>query len=87
MDYHKFCTKDTSVKKRRKFNVGDWWINAIKCGKCGETIRSKDRHDYVVCSCGSCAVDGGSWYLRRCCIAEHEELSKLFDNLPQDYYK
>ncbi len=39
--------------------------NAIQCKVCGETIESHYRHDYVVCKCGSCAVDGGHDYLRR----------------------
>ena len=40
--------------------------NAIKCKKCGETIESCSVHDFKFCSCGSCAVDGGHEYLRRC---------------------
>lgn len=39
--------------------------NAIRCNLCGDEIESTDRHDYVTCSCGSCAVDGGHDYLRR----------------------
>lgn len=40
--------------------------NAIKCKKCDEVIESKYTHDFKWCSCGSCAVDGGHDYLRRC---------------------
>ena len=40
--------------------------NAIRCNICGDEIESKHRHDYVECSCGACAVDGGHDYLRRC---------------------
>ena len=40
--------------------------NAIRCNICGDVIESKHRHDYVECSCGACAVDGGHDYLRRC---------------------
>ena len=40
--------------------------NAIRCNICGDEIESKYRHDFVECSCGSCAVDGGHDYLRRC---------------------
>jgi len=36
----------------------------IKCLKCNSIIESKHRHDFVWCSCGSCAVDGGDEYLR-----------------------
>lgn len=39
--------------------------NAIRCNLCGDTIESIHRHDYVTCSCGACAVDGGHDYLRR----------------------
>lgn len=41
--------------------------NAIRCNICGDEIESKFRHDYVICSCGACAVDGGTDYLRRSC--------------------
>ena len=39
--------------------------NMAKCLKCNETLESKHRHDYVSCSCGNLAVDGGKTYLRR----------------------
>lgn len=52
--------------------------NAIRCKKCGDIIESKGTHDYVSCSCGACAVDGGYEYLRRTFIEKgcYEELSK-----------
>jgi len=37
----------------------------IKCTKCNDVIESKNRHDFVWCSCKSVAVDGGTAYLRR----------------------
>ena len=40
--------------------------NAIQCRKCGAIIESKHVHDFVTCSCGAIAVDGGHDYLRRC---------------------
>ena len=40
--------------------------NAIQCKLCGEIIESTYRDEYVECKCGSCAVDGGHDYLRRC---------------------
>ena len=40
--------------------------NAIRCKKCGDIIESKTVHDFKFCSCGSCAVDGGHDYQRRC---------------------
>jgi len=39
--------------------------NAIRCKRCGDEIESTYRHQYVMCSCGACAVDGGHDYLRR----------------------
>ena len=39
--------------------------NAIRCNICGDIIESAFRHDYVICRCGACAVDGGHDYLRR----------------------
>lgn len=45
-----------------------YWIltrNASKCGICGDDIESKHRHDYVSCTCGNVAVDGGVSYVRR----------------------
>lgn len=39
--------------------------NAIRCNICGDEIESTYRQDYVRCSCGACAVDGGHDYLRR----------------------
>lgn len=47
--------------------------NAIRCKHCGEVIESKSVHDFKYCSCGSCAVDGGHAYLRRCFINTPEE--------------
>lgn len=40
--------------------------NAIQCKKCGDVIESTSVHEFVTCSCGACAVDGGHDYLRRC---------------------
>lgn len=39
--------------------------NCIRCNHCGDTIISKNRHDFIKCSCGAVAVDGGTDYLRR----------------------
>ena len=38
--------------------------NIIKCKKCGDIIESKSVHDFQMCSCGSCYVDGGHDYVR-----------------------
>lgn len=51
--------------------------NVIRCKHCGDVIESKHVHDFVSCSCGACAVDGGHDYLRRCGYpAEYEDLSE-----------
>lgn len=39
--------------------------NSVICLECNDTIYSKHRHDFVQCSCGNIAVDGGMEYLRR----------------------
>lgn len=39
--------------------------NKAQCLICGDEIESKGRHDYVECSCGNLAVDGGKDYMRR----------------------
>ena len=51
--------------------------NRIRCLKCGDVIESKTVHDFVQCSCGACAVDGGTDYLRRCGeLEDWEDLSE-----------
>lgn len=40
--------------------------NSARCDLCGDEIESTHRHDYVACSCGHVAVDGGLAYARRC---------------------
>lgn len=40
--------------------------NKIKCKHCGDIMESISVHDFKTCSCGSCSVDGGHFYLRRC---------------------
>ena len=39
--------------------------NRAKCGRCGDVIESKHRHDFKSCSCGAIFIDGGKDYLRR----------------------
>jgi len=39
--------------------------NSAKCLDCNEEIESRHRHDFVRCSCGNIAVDGGKDYLKR----------------------
>lgn len=40
-------------------------VNRVKCLICNDIIESKHRHDFVYCTCGNVAVDGGRDYLRR----------------------
>ena len=36
----------------------------IRCKKCGDILESKYRHDFKMCSCKSCYIDGGNDYCR-----------------------
>lgn len=45
--------------------------NKAKCRLCGDIIESFHQYDYVVCSCGEIAVDGGREGMR--CIAKNWE--------------
>ena len=36
----------------------------IRCRKCGDILQSKYRHDFKMCRCGSCYIDGGDDYKR-----------------------
>jgi hypothetical protein len=38
--------------------------NSARCKSCGDHIESKDRNNFIECSCGSIFVDGGSAYIR-----------------------
>lgn len=66
--------------------------NAIQCKLCGDIIESTDRHNYVECKCGACAVDGGHDYLRRSfkekdCYIElsiTEEIENITDRLIEE---
>ncbi len=37
---------------------------SVMCRKCLDIIQSRDRHDFVRCTCGAIAIDGGAEYLR-----------------------
>ena len=58
--------------------------NQVKCLKCGAIIESKNRHDFVTCSCGNVSVDGGKDYLRRTFHNkdDYEELS-IVENIEE----
>ena len=64
-DYLYYVTKSSSREQRKKFNIGDIYINGVVCMGCKDYIRSKNKHDFVTCSCGNVSVDGGSHYARR----------------------
>jgi len=66
-----FVTKTSTKEQREKFNIGNIFINAAVCKKCGDYIRSKNRHDFKSCKCGAVIVDGGSWYCKR--MGEEED--------------
>lgn len=86
-DYHDFTTKNTSKAERVKLYVGNIWINAAKCKKCGDTVRSVNLHDYTGCSCGAVHVDGGSHYARRVGDpADFEDIIEYYNELiaPED---
>lgn len=39
--------------------------NIIKCKNCGDILESTHVHDFKMCKCGDCGVEGGHDYLRR----------------------
>ena len=54
--------------------------NQVGCKRCGDIIESRSTNDFVKCSCGACAVDGGLEYLRRLgSVDDWEELSEFTD--------
>lgn len=63
--YRGLCPQGTPEAIRRKYNIGDIFLNQVKCLSCGDVITSQNQHDFVWCSCKNVAVDGGSWINRR----------------------
>jgi len=59
--------------------------NQIECLECGDRPFSSHRHDFKRCKCGSCAVDGGSSYLRR--LGELSRIKELAIEVPDDIVK
>ena len=51
--------------------------NKIKCLKCGDIIESTYRHDFKMCKCGNCGVDGGLDYFKRT-GTDYEEIADAF---------
>jgi hypothetical protein len=58
--------------------------NAVICKKCDGFIVSKSVHDFVYCSCGSVAVDGGQEYLRR--VGDFVNAIDVSWSLPDELY-
>jgi len=54
----------------------------IKCLICNDIIESKSRHDFVWCSCGNVAVDGGEDYLKVTFYTDKYEVIKEEDEAP-----
>lgn len=46
--------------------------NIIRCNRCSDEIESTGTHQFLTCSCGTCSVDGGNEYLRRCAPSEND---------------
>jgi len=59
--------------------------NTAVCLSCGDKIFSRHRHDFVECTCGAIAVDGGQEYIRR--VGDFENAMDLSWSLPDDVYK
>lgn len=59
--------------------------NSAVCLSCGDKIFSAHRHDYVTCTCGAIAVDGGQEYLRR--VGDLGTAMDLSWSLPDDVYR
>lgn len=58
--------------------------NRVVCHTCGEDIFSKNRHDFVTCTCGAISVDGGQEYLRR--VGAIHNFTELSWELPDELY-
>lgn len=56
--------------------------NKIRCKKCGDILESKSVHDFKMCSCRACAVDGGHDYLRR--VGEKSDWEDMSVSIPLD---
>jgi hypothetical protein len=80
-DYHDFSWPSMPKELREKLDIGDMYINAIICSECNYFTRSKNRHHNAVCKCGSCRVDGGSWYIRITASVPYENIIVHFENL------
>lgn len=58
--------------------------NAIRCNLCGDEIESRYVHEFVWCSCGMVAVDGGTAYLRRSYKGSQEDYTEISEYVEDD---
>lgn len=64
-------SSSSSALRLRRYLVNDFdedeiiIVNRARCALCDTVIESTFRHDFVSCTCGAIAVDGGRAYLRR----------------------
>lgn len=86
IDYHYFSHINSPASYRKKLGIGDIYTNAATCVRCGDSIRSKNRHNFVTCNCGAVSVDGGSQYVKRCGNEEHRvDKIVLFKDRSEEY--
>lgn len=55
--------------------------NSAKCLLCNEEIESRHVHDFVRCSCGNIAVDGGTHYIRRIGTLDNYTDTSIIDSV------
>lgn len=55
--------------------------NICRCKICGDVIESKSVHDYVLCSCGACATDGGQDYISRSWDPKYGSIDDVIEHI------
>lgn len=58
--------------------------NKIRCKHCGDRLESKFVHDFKMCNCGACGIDGGLLYLRRIGTPDDYVELSIVENVPLD---
>lgn len=79
-DYQLCVNKDTPENVRRNMDIWDIRSNSIRCNKCWDIIRSKNRHNFIMCKCDNCWTDWWSWYCRRI-GNDYTDLTELFTDV------
>jgi hypothetical protein len=83
-EYMLLCTRDGVgyVSGRTAEQLESQWVQgAIKCPVCKDIIISINRHDYTLCTCKACMIDGGRDYERRSLngiAGSYHHLTKVF---------